>query len=87
MKAMSVTFVALTLAGGGLIKSCTQPPQSEAVWVVSDEPCGPGQSATVPAGSDYINGVWFDPDGVSIGWSTVEDGCINVATDDLAVQS
>jgi hypothetical protein len=59
----------------------------ETTWVVSDDPCGPGQSATVPAGSDYRAGVWYGPDGASIGWATEEDECVNLATDDLAVSA
>lgn len=92
---MRILIIAATVALSAVgMHTCTPPHEttptfvSEPVWVVSDDPCTyPNQSATVPAGSDYINGVWFDPDGVSIGWSTEEDNCVNLATDDLAVQS
>jgi hypothetical protein len=87
---LAITTMALSALGAHGCTPHDETPKfvSEPVWVVSDDPCAyPYQSATVPAGSDYSGGVWFDPNGVSIGWSSTEDGCVNLATDDLAVRS
>jgi hypothetical protein len=82
MRGLLITMIGL----GGLAGGCgSVPPEpAEAPWVVSDDPCPPGTSATVPAGSSYVSGVWYDPSGASIGWATEEDSCVNLATDDLA---
>jgi hypothetical protein len=51
----------------------------------ADDPkgCAPNQIGVVQPGWDYTSGIWTTDEGEVIGWSALEDECINPITDDL----
>lgn len=56
----------------------------EPEWPAVDDGCEPGYISEVEPGWDYVNGVWIDADGATIGYAPEEDSCIRPVIDDLA---